>query len=243
VDHPPVERPVLDAQVVEKNQPPPAGSRPPPLGQLGKALAAAQKKCQPVVRDSVNSYHKFRYASAESVISEGRLALADVDLALVPVRQSLDGHSREGEARYELARRFLLVHASGEFLEITITWPVTVEKGMTLGRATAIASTSSLSYLIRDLLLLPRIDPQDEEAAGPAGPKTLATDDQLGRVNDLLGALGISEAQFKKALGNYGVASAHELTSDQAADMETWLRKRQAAAAAKPETANSASTN
>jgi hypothetical protein len=245
----PAERPVVDAEVVEQ-PPPPAGTRPPPVGRLATALAAAQKRCQPVVRDSVNSYHKFRYASAESVISEGRQALADAELALVPTKFSLDGCTKEGEQRFELTRRFLLVHGSGELLEISITWPVTVEKGMTLGRATAIASTTSLSYVVRDLLLLPRIDPQDdEEAAGPAEPKKLVSDEALGRINELMVALGVTEAQLKKALGGYGVDNAHQLSTEQAADMEGRLRKNldarkaKEAAAAKPEANSTASTN
>jgi hypothetical protein len=241
----PAERPVLDAQVVER----PAGTRPGPLGQLGASLAAARDRCKAAEKDAVNPHYKYRFASSESVITEAKVALFDSGISLLQAEQVLNGYEREGENRFELVRKFVVLHSSGEWFPITVVWPVVLERGRPLDKAVAIASTSSLAYLLRDLLMMPRVDPQDEEAAGPAEPKQLVGDEALGRINDLMVALGVTEAQLKKALGGYGVDNAHQLSTEQAADMEARLRKNldarkaKEAATAKPETNSTATTN
>lgn len=132
--------------------------------QLAKGILAAQRKCKPVEHDKRNEYQKFNYASSEAVITEGRDALLSANLALIPLELTLDGWEREGENRFELIRQYILVHESGEAIVFFTRWPVMVEKGRPLDKATAIADTLSLSYLLRDLLLMPRIAPGDEVA-------------------------------------------------------------------------------
>lgn len=145
-----------------------------PIANLAAALAAAQKKCQAVVQDKKNTFHGYRYASAEAIITEAREALSDTGLSLLPLRQSIDGG---GTDRYELQRTFLLLHTSGERMPLYVAWPVVPEKGRPLDKAAAIADTLSLSYLLRDLLLMPRIDEKDDanarddRQAEPAQPR------------------------------------------------------------------------
>jgi hypothetical protein len=132
-------------------------------------------------------------------------------------------------------------------------WPVTLERGRPLDKAVAIASTSSLGYLLRDLLLMARVDPGDEAAARQPEAKAFVTDEQLGRINDLMVELNVNEAAFNKALANYGVPNAHQLDVGQADDMESRLKKhleakkakeaKEAAAAAKPDTNSTVTTN
>jgi hypothetical protein len=58
----------------------------------------------------------------------------------------------------------MLLHTSGERMEITIAWPVVPDRGRPLDKAVASAATTSLSYLLRDLLLMPRVDEADDIA-------------------------------------------------------------------------------
>jgi ERF superfamily protein len=130
--------------------------------ETAKALAAAVTSCHAVEKTAQNVFHRYKYASADAIIEEARKALADAGLALLPIEASLNGSEREGDDRFELVRTFALLHASGEVTPLRVVWPVCVEKGRPLDKATAIADTLSLSYLLRDLLMLPRVDPTDD---------------------------------------------------------------------------------
>jgi hypothetical protein len=192
-----------------------------PLGrpEIAKALAAAQQRCQPVPKDERNEYHRYNYASSEAIIAEAKAALSSSGLALLPVEQSLVGSQREGEDRFELERKFLLLHASGECLPLVSHWPVCPEKGRPLDKACAIAATLSLAYLLRDLLLMPRVDADDEvgsrddRKAGPAraappkqpaGPKAAPKDG--AELADRLAA-------WEKSLADARVCKAGDLLS------------------------------
>lgn len=156
----------LEAEVLQEQ--PPAhpiavtSPQPAPCPGLAAALAEAQRKCQRVAKESHNTFHRYDYASAESVIEAAQHALAGTGLSLLPLEQSLNGWERTGENRFELARKFLLLHASGESLPVQVAWPVVPDKGRPLDKATAIAATLSLAYLLRDLLLMPRVAPDDD---------------------------------------------------------------------------------
>lgn len=130
--------------------------------ETAKALAQAIGACAAVPKEDYNSYHKYKYASADAIIEAGRKALADAGLALLPIEASLNGTERSGDDRFELVRTFALLHSSGEVTPLRVVWPVCVEKGRPLDKATAIADTLSLSYLMRDLLLMNRVDPSDD---------------------------------------------------------------------------------
>jgi hypothetical protein len=130
--------------------------------ETAKALAQAIKACRAVEKTSTNDFHKYKYASADAIIDVGRDALASSGLCLIPVESTVNGFEREGPDRFELVRVFALLHSSGESTPIRVCWPITPEKGRPLDKATAIADTLSLSYLLRDLLLMNRIDPSDD---------------------------------------------------------------------------------
>ena len=53
------------------------------------ALAAAQALASSVEKDARNTFHKYAYASAEAMISEAKVALAQHGIAVVPLRQAL----------------------------------------------------------------------------------------------------------------------------------------------------------
>lgn len=128
-------------------------------GNLAGALAKAQQKCQAAPHDAQNSFHKYQYTSSEAVIAEAKRALSGCGLALVPVASTIQP---AGEGLHERQRSFLLLHESGESVEIRQTWPVVPDRGRPLDKAVASADTTSLAYLLRDLLLMPRVDEADD---------------------------------------------------------------------------------
>lgn len=132
---------------------------------LAAALVQAIAACQVVPHDAENTYHRYRYTSAEAILTEARQALSSNGLAVIPVSQSVNGHEREGPDRYELVQQRLLLHTSGESVLCCSAWPIIPEKGRPLDKATAAADTISLAYFLRDLLQMPRVDQADDVSA------------------------------------------------------------------------------
>ncbi len=132
---------------------------------LASALVAATRACKPVPHDARNEHHKYDYTSSEAIIEEARAALAANGLCLIPVEQTVNGHEREGADRYELVQQRLLLHVSGESIVCRSAWPITPGAGRPLDKATAAADTLSLSYFLRDLLQMARVNPADEVSA------------------------------------------------------------------------------
>ena len=130
--------------------------------ELAKALAKAQRACKAAPHDRRNEFHKYDYTSSEAIIGAAKDALSAAGLALIPVEQTLNGYDKEGENRFELCRKFLLVYPNGDTYPIVVNWPVVPDRGRPLDKAVASAATTSLAYLLRDLLLMPRVDPADD---------------------------------------------------------------------------------
>lgn len=177
--------------------------------KLFVALIAAQKSIQGVVKTGKNTHQKYAYATTESMIRECREALHGQGLTLITTASTiLDstpptvepewvkklGNGREGIATMlaalhptHLAKEYLLVHESGEVASLRQQWPIFVENGRGPDKAVAAALTASLGYFLRDLLLIPRVNSEDEldsdatfkakqaeEAAKQAAPKKKA---------------------------------------------------------------------
>jgi len=170
------------ARVLPAPRPVPPAAAAPSCPQLAQALCAARKKVRPIEKDAVNAFHRYKYASADGIIEEALRAMDETGLALVPIRQTIDGHEARGANRFELTRHFLLIHTSGETLPVEVVWPIVPdERGRPLDKAAAAAVTLSLAYYLRDLLLMPRVDPaeqvegrEDRPAARPAAARPAA---------------------------------------------------------------------
>ena len=120
---------------------------------LAGALLVAQSSIDGVGKDARNSFHKYAYTSAEGMISACREALHGAGLTLQRSGWSL---SQDGMT---VSSMFILRHASsGQQESYEVPWLVVVEKGKPIDKALAGALTTSLGYLLRDLLLLPRED-------------------------------------------------------------------------------------
>ena len=128
---------------------------------LAAALVAAQAAARAVGKDATNQFHRYKYASAEAIIEEGRGALGVGGLALLPLgwtfQRETPAHDKSPVGT--LFSRYRLLHgASGEALDLDVAWFVIPEKGRPEDKALAGALTTSLAYLLRGLLLLPRED-------------------------------------------------------------------------------------
>lgn len=142
-------------------------------GKLSAALAMARDRCKMATKDKTNTFHKYAYASSDEIISTAKAALENTGLAIIPHSQRMTVQGVGNTAFYALNRTVILSHASGEYIPLTVDgWPVVLERGKTLDKAFATALTTSLSYLLRDLLQMPRGDEADMNARNDT-PKSM----------------------------------------------------------------------
>ncbi len=149
------------------------------MTELYAALARAIARAAPVGKDAQNTFHKYRYASAESIIAESRDALAAEGLAVILVAYTLE--RREPDYFADLCGAYVVTHSSGQCLQCNTITPCIVERGKPHDKAVATALTYSLGYFLRGLLLLPRVDEEhdvdkrdDRKFAGKANGKPAA---------------------------------------------------------------------
>jgi hypothetical protein len=197
---------------------------------LAKALAGAQQRCRAASKDAKNAHFGYRYASAEAIITEAKVALADSGLSIVSVRQHVENSV--------LTREFLLMHESGESLAITTSWPIVPDKGRPVDKATATSATSCLAYMLIDLLLMPRVDTEDdlparqdkpnESASKPTQRADGVTDEQLTKLREYMTDLGICPDAWKTILAKRGVNTARDLSTAQASELVQALGLRAA---------------
>lgn len=154
--------------------------------ELSKAVATARDHCKMAAKDGWNDYHKFKYSTADGVIETAKEALAFTGVAIIPHKQKMSILMVGNTAIYALDRTWLLCHSSGECVPMVLEgWPVIPEKGRPLDKALAVALTTSLSYLLRDLLQMPRGDEAEMNARddrpkqqAPAKPAPAQTTEQ-----------------------------------------------------------------
>jgi hypothetical protein len=135
---------------------------------LYAALAKAQAMVHGIEKDARNQFHKYNYVSAEMMIREAKEILSAHHLALIPTGSTLDGPIALGETDSDYAKNarcagvirasWLVVHKDGGSHAMGCDWPVAPEKGRPIDKAVAAARTASLSYLLRDLLQIPRVE-------------------------------------------------------------------------------------
>lgn len=163
---------------------------------LVRALHAAQFEANRIDKDSKNTFSNYDYTSAESMMSMWTEISGRHGLALFPMELNIRYNPGDPPI---LQTTWLLSHIRGEDRTLTMEWPIVTGKGKPMDKAIASARTSSLGYLIRDLLVAPRIHPTDDmdhtrwsEPQQPAKPKRPA----VPRKPDI--------EQFWDAIDSYG---------------------------------------
>ena len=121
---------------------------------LAEGLVTAQGAARGVSKDARNQFHKYRYASSEAVIDEGRAALQAGGLALLAQQHSITADP----GCQTLVVQYRLQHSGGEHLDLVSCTPIIPDKGRPADKAVAAAKTYDLAYTLRSLLLLPRGD-------------------------------------------------------------------------------------
>ena len=126
---------------------------------LAQALAQAQASVSRVLKEDANSFPRYQYASAEALMQAWTEAAGPVGLSLIRLSQS---RSKDDDGQRWLISEWVLMHSSGEKINLVDEWPIVPERGRPLDKATASAKTSSLGYLLRDLMVAPRVLPGDD---------------------------------------------------------------------------------
>jgi len=118
---------------------------------LAKALLAAQADVAGVVKNARNEFAKYDYVSADGMVGQLRKALISNGLLFNRSSWFVEG---------TLVRsNFCLTHAdSGEERHFSADIPIVETKGRPADKAVLGAVTTALSYTLRDLLLVPRVD-------------------------------------------------------------------------------------
>ena len=153
---------------------------------IGAALVAAQAAAEAVEKDSRNAHQGYKYASAEAIIREARAALASAGLAFYRESAAVEWEppvvveTRNGpkNQRTGLVRATYVLRHGDEKIVVESETPALAEAGRPEDKAVATALTYSLGYVLRDLLLLPRVeegtdvDQRDDRERAPVRPRT-----------------------------------------------------------------------
>ena len=199
---------------------------PPSRAALSAALVAAQRAAVGVHKSSRNSFHKYDYASAEQIIWVATKALTGAGLALICIASEITG-----EGQLYLRRHFDLIHEGGGSKVLSQVWPIVPEKGRPLDKAVAAADTAGLGYLLRSLLLLPRVEkgtdldePRgDEHRRG--GLHEAPDIEARSWVASVAHMFKVSTGQIEAILGEAG-RDWREIPMDKRGAAESWLRER-----------------
>jgi len=127
----------------------------PTKGGLESALWNAQKDIEGVGKGAYNDFSKYKYTSAEEMLSACRTALHGAGLT---VRRTGFCYNEKLDVTSTIR---LTHHESDQFELSIIEFPAIIKKGTPSDKAIAAALTTSLSYYLRDLLLLPRSEEFD----------------------------------------------------------------------------------
>lgn len=126
---------------------------------LSRALHAAQWSAKKISKDSRNKFSNYDYCSAESLMELWTDIAGRNGLSLFPLELNIRYTPGDPPT---LSTTWLLSHIKGEDRTLTMDWPIIIAKGKPMDKAIASARTSSLGYLIRDLLIAPRVNPTDD---------------------------------------------------------------------------------
>lgn len=130
------------------------------LAELYRALNAAQTDARALEKTSKNEFASYMYASAEAVIAESRHALSKNGLAFDCVSSTIQ--FREGIPVPLLVSIYELQHISGAMKTYTSEMPIVEGKGKPADKSNCTARTYDLGYVLRSILLLPRVEKGSE---------------------------------------------------------------------------------
>ena len=190
-----------------------------------RALLAATKEMESITKGSRNEFHSFNFTGCEQMLAETGPVLARHGLGLFPRSTT---HHQVGDWTI-LRREMDLVHESGEREDgLIIEVPVCPGKGRPEDKASLGSASTSLSYLIRDLLRIPRIE---SEVCGRDDtrhePKPYDRGAALAELVEY--ARGTDDGGIEwldRVLGHYGVDKIVSLTDENVREAVAAVRKK-----------------
>ena len=133
------------------------------MKNLQAALLKAQQSLDGVQKKSTNSFSNYDYVSAEDMVTNARKALLQAGLVA--------GRKAWSYEKDKVKCTFFIAHPdSGEEITGATEFPSVARKGTPEDKALATALTSSLSYFLRDILLLPRFSKSENMDYYEDGP-------------------------------------------------------------------------
>ncbi len=182
--------------------------------KIAAALITAQLGARAVEKTATHAHHRYKYVRADDLIEEGRTALGAADLALMTLGWSHDAADVRSEGKLavigRVVVRYRLLHKSGQHVDWTASSFVVSGDGRPSDKAEMGAITENLSYTIRGLLMIPRVDEgasvetrDDRGAQTPAAssPRTAPATSTATSVDPAHDALA---TEFKRRIGDLG---------------------------------------
>jgi hypothetical protein len=187
---------------------------PVPPKNLAAALLEAQRAIGAVAKGSTNEYDRYQYTSSDTMIAACRDALHSADLLFDREGWRID---RTVEPN-ELVSKFALEYpATGERREYEVEWPIVPnQKRLTaVDKARAGALTTSIGYFLRDLLQVPRADPNEmdrREDRDEEPPQAKPTDASRTLQAEVAAAVGLlRDKRHVQTAGTYLDRAGHDV--------------------------------
>ena len=184
------------------------------------ALKQAQESIEAVGKGSQNQFHGYNYTSAEDMLKACRKALHDSGL----VAYRLSWKIITTEAGVMVLSHFCIALASDEDESVSahVEYPAIPGNGRPLDKAISAALTTSFSYWLRDMLMLPRVDGLEVD-----------TRDDSGYKHDEQEAVGLAieiedratPEQMEKLMGQLGKYKATKLEEVPLVTLKAWLKR------------------
>jgi hypothetical protein len=190
------------------------------------ALKVAQQSLQAVGKGSQNSFHGYSYTSAEDMLKACRTSL--LDAGLVCTRRQWNITEIAGtmwvtsQVELSLADGDMQDEQVCNSLTSEFTYPIVPANGRPVDKALSAALTTGLSYWLRDLLLLPRVDDLEVD-----------TRDDSKYKHDEQEAISIaieiedraSPEQMEKLKGQFARYKATKLEDVPLVTLKAWLKR------------------
>ena len=184
------------------------------------ALKQAQESIEAVGKGSQNQYHGYSYTSAEDMLKACRKALHDA--GLVAFRLSWKINSTEAGVMVSSHFCIGLADNDEESVCANVEYPAIPGNGRPLDKAISAALTTSFSYWLRDMLMLPRVDGLEVD-----------TRDDSGYKHDEQEAVGLAieiedratPEQMEKLMGQLGKYKASKIEDVPVVTLKAWLKR------------------
>ena len=184
------------------------------------ALKEAQQSIEAVGKGSQNQFHGYNYTSAEDMLKACRKALHDA--GLVAYRLSWKINSTEAGVMVSSHFCIALAENDEESVCANVEYPAIPGNGRPLDKAISAALTTSFSYWLRDMLMLPRVDGLEVD-----------TRDDSGYKHDEQEAVGLAieiedratPEQMEKLMGQLGKYKATKLEEVPLVTLKAWLKR------------------